>query len=380
MGRWTVLTVLVGLSAAVLPALAQDGPSDRDGERVQRPSAAPPAGFWPSRRMVELVIDRVTERAGRVYGFDEDQLTQTRALIKERLPAWLEEHRGQIMQVTNDYLEAVLDREAPEPAWVAGWAQRVLPLVDEFNEVVEGLTADMRPLMTDEQQVRLDGTLAAWRVGTNYLTQRLGGWCEGGFDPVTDWYRNPEFRPAEERRMQEVRSAQAQARQEAQGGAVLAAAPAMTPARAAGEKPRASASATVAANDEWAQYVAEFIRRYQLNEDQRASAYKHLKNAQEQRAVYLRRNEERLNEAEARLKAAENDERRIKAQAQVHELRKPLERMFDVLKGRLDQIPTRKQRVAAAQAELESRAKVGATDAGGAPPSESAKEGDGRSR
>ena len=78
------------------------------------------------------------------------------------------------MQLTNEYFEALLGGEAPDPADVAQWSQRVLPLLDEMVDEFEGVGEDMRGFMTEDQQVVLDGQLAAFRVATSYMTQRAG--------------------------------------------------------------------------------------------------------------------------------------------------------------------------------------------------------------
>jgi len=115
-------------------------------------------------------------------------------------------------------------------------------------------------------------------------------------------------------------------------------------------QPAASTTAAVASQDEWTKYVEDFIIRYQLTAEQQAKAYKVLRSQQEQRERYLRRQGDRLAAARQALQAAKTDEERSAASAAVDQFQRPLDRMFTQLVERLDRLPTRKQRLAAAEA------------------------------
>jgi hypothetical protein len=61
---------------------------------------------------------------------------------------------------------------------------------------------------------------------------------------------------------------------------------------------------------------------------------------------------------EARQKAAGGEEEKERVRAEYERLNRPIERYFQRLKDRLETLPTRKQRAAAAQAEEAKRAKA----------------------
>jgi hypothetical protein len=80
-------------------------------------------GFWPTPLMLERILDRVAENMGRIYDMDEEQLEQTRQVLRETFPKWLKENRAEIMELTNQFFEAQLHDEPPDPEMVTGWAQ-----------------------------------------------------------------------------------------------------------------------------------------------------------------------------------------------------------------------------------------------------------------
>jgi len=331
------ILTLLGMVALAGPAFSQRPPRQDDQQQI------PSAGFWPTSLMMERFIDRLTEDLAATYDLDEDQLYNTRELWKERFPAWLNDHRGEIMQLTNEYFEALLAGEPPAPAEVAGWAGRALPLFDEFTDLVEGVTEEMGTYFTDDQRVMLDSHMAGFRTGLGFVVQRLGVWSEGGYDPETEWPGSPGHGAAERQREREMQEAIQRAEAEARGEA-----PAETDEQPS--QPAASTTAAVASQDEWTKYVEDFIIRYQLTAEQQAKAYKVLRSQQEQRERYLRRQGDRLAAARQALQAAKTDEERSAASAAVDQFQRPLDRMFTQLVERLDRLPTRKQRLAAAEA------------------------------
>ena len=332
---------------------------EEDGRSRRGQEDLPPAGFWPTETMMDRIIDRISDDMGRAYNFDEDQLYNTRELFKERFPTWLNDNRAEIMQLTNEYLEALLSKEPPDVDSVADWAQRALPLFEDFTDLSEEVAEDMRPYLTENQQVILDGQLAGFRVGMSYMQQRVGRWSEGGYDADTEWPGNPEVHRAQERDDELIRQEMDDAGRIARGEPPIeraddtAALPdnAGSGAVSGGNttaKPGAKPAATPPQpKDEWTTYVENFIRHYLLNDEQQARAYKYLHFAHEQRDQYLGRRSASLGQAKQAMSAAKTEEERAQARRIYDRLNQPLERMFTQLKEKLDKLPTRKQRSSA---------------------------------
>ena len=101
----------------------------------------------------------------------------------------------------------------------------------------------------------------------------------------------------------------------------------------------------------WLLYVKEFIKRYQLNEDQSERAMAILKDCQQRAQAFLDRRKAEFNRTLGELESAQS--RADKDAVKKHEdklmsLRKPIDEIFDKqLKPRLDKLPTRAQRAAA---------------------------------
>ncbi len=376
------LTLLLLLTAwAVGPTLGQVRGLDPN-DPGRRQSEIPTEGFWPTQRMIELGIDRITDEMSKFYGFDEDQLWNTRDVLKERFPQWMQENRGELQTLMNQYFEALLSGEPPTPDEVADWSDRALPLFEEFSQMVDTTAEDMREYMTDEQQVLLSGQLAAMQVGMGFMRQRLQTWREGGYDWESEWPRSHEFKRREGARQKELEDEATRAAHEAMGIAPDGSEAAAVPGAAAPTGERKPTSRPSAPRDDWTIYVENFIKRYELDAAQQGSARKVLNSLQEQRDRYLQRHVSDINAVEGKLKAAQSADERAKVQAELDRLNRPLERYFDQLKERLDRIPTRKQRAAAAdkpalepleksrttlKTEMESRAR-GTTSAGAEKP------------
>ena len=355
------LVALLGLVGLVTPLALSQQYYDQDENQPRRKQALPEAGFWPTQRIMELAIDRLTEQMSEQFDFDDEQLYQTQELFKERVIPWLNDNRGDLMQISNEYMEMLWEKKAPSPEQVARWSIKLIPLVDEFGGIIEDTSEEMRSFMTEDQQVQLDAAMAAWDVGTQYIDRRLGVWADGGFDPVEDWHRTPEFQKGERDRQEALRRDQDMARK-----AVLEDAgydPHQPGGAAAPETvadvrrtPTAAPTRVQAPKDEWAVYVEGFIKRYQLNADQQDSARRFLKDAQERRDSYLQRNSQRIADARQKSQAAKSEPERTKADAVVQKYARPVERMFDQLKERLNRLPTRKQRLEAGLTEVRGAA------------------------
>ncbi len=354
---WTVLVAL-----AATGAVAQDYPPP---VRPPHRGDVPPAGFWPTERLLDHLIDRITDEMAGIYGFDEDQLWNTRDTLKARFPVWLQQNRPQIQTLINQYMEAVTAGEPPTPEEVADWAARAQPLLDEFTSLVDETTEEMRGYLTDEQQVILDGQRAAMQVGMNYMRQRLATWKDGGYAWQTEWPRSDAFRAQEQERRKQFEREAERAKLQAMGlppdtgtapgaGGAAAAGEGATP----GAKPVTPTRPASGTKDEWATYVENFIKRYQLDEAQQNSAHKFLRNQQELRDRYLQKRLTDVKTLEDRQKAAKSDDEKEQVRAEYERLNKPIERYFQRLKERLETLPTRKQRATAAQTEEASRAQA----------------------
>jgi hypothetical protein len=352
----------VGVAVAGLATALAAAQYDNPGQPPPRRAEVPNAGFWPTQRMLESAIERITEELGKVYSLDEDQMLNTQDVLKQRFPRWMEENRPQLQTLTNEWFEAMIASEPPTPERVADWASRARPLFDQFGTLVDDTTDDMRTFMTDDQQVLLDGQLAAMRVGMNYMKQRMDTWKEGGYDWQTEWPRSDEFKRQEPARRERLHRDAELAKNRAMGLPTDVAEGPVGGAPAADAPPPAQTRpGTNGAKDDWTIYVENFIKRYQLDEPEQNKARQYLRDGQELRDKHLQRKLAEIKTLEEKQKIAKTDEEREQVRVAVERVNRPVEQIFQRLKDKLEKLPTRKQRALAAQADENSGAAQKAT-------------------
>lgn len=355
-----VMTRMVCAGAAWAVALAPALAQNEGLEDLKRVRDEPPAGFWPTQRMVDGILMRIADDMERDYGFDVDQKEMALELLQDYIPRFMNENRAEIQELTNMYFEAILNDQPPTPEEVAVWAQRVLPLMDEFRGMGRVMADDMRGFLTDEQAVKLEGNLEAFETGMDIGTTRMRSWADGYYDPVTEWYRNPDFERQERERQKEAEKQMLQARDEAmirvrqerglaspeageaREGVVEPAAPAVQPERPRQESPPPRSAA--AEKDEWEVYVAQFCQRYDLNEDQRQTAQRYLRGRQQERERIKLRNGDKLGRIQKLFAEAKTPADVKKAEEELKKVNAPIERTFDRLKQQLEKLPTPTQR------------------------------------
>ena len=311
-----ICTLTIAMLATA--ALGQDI-GDPDEERPQRADKIPTEGFWPTRKMMERMIDRITDGMADEFNFDDSQLRLTREVFKARFPEFLNENRAEIQTLLNQYFEALLDDQPPAVEDVAEWAGRVQPLMTGFGEVCDEVAESMREYLNDDQVVMLDAQHVAFQTGMKMAQNKLAVWADGGYDPETEWIHRGDSRHGS-REEREAAEAAEQARQEA-------------------AKPQPK--------DEWTIYTEQFIERYQLNEEQKQKAFTILRHQQEARDRYLRRKSDEMAHVTKLLTEAETEEERAASLEAYQRLNAPVDRIFEQLKERLDTLPTRAQRKAA---------------------------------
>jgi hypothetical protein len=93
--------------------------------------------------------------------------------------------------------------------------------------------------------------------------------------------------------------------------------------------------------DEWDKYVAEFIRKYELNGEQAGTCGKILKDSKSRRDAYLQRRAADIRKLKGGKYKTDGDMKRAEEKLTV--LLRPVQDTFDRMKARLMKVPTRKQ-------------------------------------
>jgi hypothetical protein len=307
------------VATLVTAGLAQDI-GERDEARPRRAEQIPTEGFWPTQKMMERMIDRITSGIAGEFNFDDSQLELTRDLFKARFPEFLNANRAEIQTLLNQYFEALLNDDPPAVEEVAEWAARVQPLMTEFGDVCTEVNESMREYLNDDQMVMLDAQYVTFQTGLRMVQNKLAVWADGGYDPETEWIHRDSRRGSRAEREAAEREADE--------------------AEAAPPPPK----------DEWTIYTEQFIERYELNDEQKQKAFTFLQRQQEARDRYLRRSADEMARVTKLLTEAETEEARTASLEAYQRLNAPVDHLFEQLKERLETLPTRAQRKAAIEA------------------------------
>ncbi len=357
------LLCLLALTTLIPAATAQEfgGEPREPGDHRPRRHEPPPMLFFTDK-IIGLAVDRVVDDMAAHYNLSEDQFEFIREEVRSRFPDFMVENRDKIIGIANQYTEAMLSGEPPSKEFVADWAQTTLPLVNRFAELIQDTRESIRPILSDEQQVQMDGEMAAFQVAMNHVNNRMNVWSQGGYDWESEWPRSEVFRAKEQERVDALLRDQENAKRAARGEPPLESpaaqhavstepGPAGTP-DASKPKP-ADKPGAPKAKDDWEIYVDNFIKRYGLDEAQQNQARKQQISLQEQRDRYARRKLAEIEDLEKRLSAAKTDEDKAELKSKLEKIQQPIDRMFNQLKDKLEAIPTRRQRADAAKTDLE---------------------------
>lgn len=291
-------------------------PRDSDSDRDK------PFFYVPiSLATVENVLERGTDDWTRGYDFDDEQRETMRQVVKDHFIPFLRKNRGALQDLFSQFIEVQTGLDSPDIDDVADWAERALPVLNQFKEMLDDTTEELRGHMTEDQQLELDGQRAAMQAGFIMFRRKIAGWADGGFDPETEWY--PSHPRPQDRQ----------------------APPDSQPA------PATTQPAATRPVDEWARYIENFIARYELSHTQRQDAYRQLRDHRAERDSYLNRprtvrDMQRVTEL---MQDAQSEQEKAAARERLERIEGRVDAIFQHLKDTLEKIPTRDQRAKAAE-------------------------------
>lgn len=332
---WTLALALVGSASAQ----AQNAPATQPGRAPLRDHNVILPGLLTQRMLDGMIAQTVGDLAGR-YEWDAEQAENIRALLRRRATEFLRRRAPEIQDVALAFMETRLNTEPPSQEFAADWSTRAGELLTELRAEVSAGVEDAGDVLTEEQFARLSADVGALDAGLSLVDGKLRHGAAGGFDPGRDW---EQLRPGDSAR-----------------GVISPNAPVVARADESHEKvePIGKTSMAIASQpaDEWAAYTERFIRRYQLDDAQSQRARTLLQVAQSQRDARQTSHREALAQARRRVAEARTDEERSAAREALEKQLAPFERMFTRLREKLDSLPTRAQRTAAAAGDREEAA------------------------
>ncbi len=392
MRRSAVVCVLV---LPVMAATAQE-------KQEQRQSRT--AGFDAIIDNVDLLIDNYSKFLGRKYNLTEEQDEYTKALLREKAYEFIDKHEDELRHIVDRMFDVRTGGEMTQEELIE-WGKEAKPLYEDAKKLIIAGNDEWREILTPEQRKIHDEDLKlmeeSFRTTEDQLQRIISG------QMTVEEFRSPR-RSARRRANRNRAKRQARSTAQSPGRAI--------PPPGPGTKPQAhkrptppnevppppegesrSGSSTAARprharrgtsgqasrlsrgshrgrsrggkgyESKWDKYVADFIKKYQLNDEQQQKAHGILADCKKQAQRYLKSRASHFARIDKQLQAlrTSKDKNKSKKQSALNNQRKklmePIDKIFDSqLKPRLERIPTRAQRKAAAAAKKpKSRQKTG---------------------
>ena len=335
--HWTMAIAGFVLGAAALgqPVAAQEPPAEPTPVAAMAPAAvSEPAksdGFWPSQRQMELMFVRWADEAVVKYDLDADQTRQVNEAVRERWPTFMKEHRADLQPLLNDWFEMRLELTPPTEEQVQDWAKRAQPMFEAFRTEFQEGAQEFREVLRPMQRVKFELELMQFGLGMQIAQAKLSQWQQGEYQEHEFWDAPPTVRRAR----REAREA------ERNGGAAV---PESPPDQVAAELGR------------WDRFVEQFIKMYDLDDTQQATARSLLGEMKERAAAHRDRHRARIDQLELRImQGKDGDDELAEIKQELVELYGPIDEMFAELKRRLEAIPTTVQRERVGQTKLEAQ-------------------------
>jgi len=319
-------------SPAKLPA-ADSGSLVRD---LNLAPAAPTDGFWPSPKLMDLMLRRMADNVGSDFDLDDQQRKTFQDQVAKRWGTFLAESRSSIQPVFTDFLEMRLSLDPPTKERLQAWAERALPVLHDFRKQIDQGTDEFRGMLKPSQRAKFELHRFELAAGLAYAEAKLTQAQSGSINEegLREFW---EPTAADRKRARERKSIEAEE--------ATAAAP---KAKGAGEA-TAPPDQIAEELEGWDKYVADFIGTFQFDEGQRDAALSFLSELRLRATAHRDSHRGDINRLEQRIAAFNGTEAELAdLRKQLTALYGPIDEMFTELKRRLDAIPTAHQRATVA--------------------------------
>lgn len=330
----------VGFALALILIPLQTDAPPRQGEPVpsaQQPAPAPSAapsgapgdgaGFWPTERIVDLMMRRWADEVGQRYKLDERQRAEWGDRMSQRWTRFARENRTEMQPILSEFIEMRLEMAPPSQEKVKAWAERAAAAFDKLKTNLNEGADELRGLLRPGQRGTFDADMLGFNMGLRFAQGKLEMWKAGQFTEREFW--DPP-RSVREARRNEQEGAEGQGEEE--------------------EDAAAPQDPIEQELDAWQRYVERFTRLYALNEAQKSAAFSMLKELRERAIAHRDRYRSEIAELEKKIEnpgGSPEDTARI--EERLVTLYGPIDEMFNELKTRLESLPTQAQRDSAAK-------------------------------
>ncbi|MCC7291151.1 MAG: hypothetical protein IT449_03700 [Phycisphaerales bacterium] len=346
--RKSLFFVLMLPAACALGAQNQKAPA-------RRAEPLDEGGIWPTRKMMDLMLARWGEMVSEHYELDEKQSTELTSKIKSRWTTFAKENQKTLEPLLTDFIEMRLQMEPPTKEQVAEWSKRAGGAFDLLEKEINQGAEEMRGILRDDQRAKFDGEMMGFQTGMQFARTQLNRWQQGEFQEREFW--DPPLAVRRERREAEQARAKAE---EAKAKSAAADASGKMPGASMADGPPDQIASEV---DAWTQHVEDFIKKYELDEAQKKSAYSILKELKDRALAHRDANKPEIDKLERRIALGTGTPEELKqVEEQLVKLYGPIDAMFEELQRRIEPIPTAKQKAAARKREKAKESEAKPTD------------------
>ncbi len=268
------------------------------------------------------------------YELDDKKRADVRDAVVRRWSGFLNENRSKIQPLLNEFIEMRVAVDPPAKGQVQAWARRAMPVFGLIRrQLTEGMD-DFRQTLDPVQRAKFEREALELGVATQVVGRKLERWQEGKVD-IEEFWARPNAQRRERRQERRHRRAERAKKKLA-----------LVEAR------RPEVDQIALELQAWDKYVKEFIQTHTLDDGQRTAALSCLSELKERAAAHRDRRRPEIDELERRIRSnTGSDQELADIKQQLIELYGPIDEMFKELQGRLEQIPTAKQRATAREPE-----------------------------
>ncbi len=312
-------------------------------------------------------LDTACGLVGGRYGLNDEQTKKLKVKLFQNWVAFFLQNAEKFMPVARGMIETRLANKPFTPERVAEWTKVTRPMMERWYART---SRDMRQFaaqnLTPEQQAKFKEDLGVFDRRADETRRAMVRWEKGEWMPESWGLENDQVHMALQAQLAEAKRARELAaktpdRPKPAAAPKPAASPTTPPPKArlnrfkrrgpmrVGQTPQRTTSgpareaSSLPDETKWVAYVRDFCTRYGLDKAQQASAYAILKDLQEQAQTYRTSRVEDIKRLEAQNRQASTPEERRDAQAELREVLRGIDELFEELKARLDKIPTAEQ-------------------------------------
>lgn len=305
---------------------------------------------WQVNERFERFVGIMSDR----YMLDESQERIFRHMVIRNSNDLFEKHSGRILQYAVDAIQTRASGEPFTAEKVARWAELAEPVFHDSWDNMNRLAGQLMERLDADQRERLERDLEA----TNRRLERMDvlreSWERGEWK-ASDWgiENDPIQLAGERRRAEEARQAVVEdtpiieelpGKSGAQAQRTAAGSTEGKSGAASKAEPPKLIEGVEGADDEWARYTREFIKKYVLTESQQHRAWQVYRDAARRRDRLKVRYGEQIAAAERRVIASDTEHSRALLEKARKRQGDAIDRLFEQFKRRLDRLPTAEQR------------------------------------